>query len=57
MDGSWTLDDDANDMRTACQVLAILYQGFQAAKEEPRLLGTVENEVRLLSCSAASTRR
>jgi hypothetical protein len=27
------------------QVLAILYQGYQAAKEEPRLLGTVENEV------------
>jgi formate dehydrogenase len=29
------------------KVLAILYQGFQAAKEEPRLLGTVENELGL----------
>jgi hypothetical protein len=27
------------------QVLAILYKGGNAAKEEPRLLGTVENEV------------
>jgi hypothetical protein len=31
------------------QVLAVLYQGFDAAKEEPRLLGTVENEVSLPS--------
>lgn len=27
------------------QVLAILYNGYQAAVEEPRLLGTVENQV------------
>ncbi|KAI0262515.1 hypothetical protein BC834DRAFT_378456 [Gloeopeniophorella convolvens] len=27
------------------KVLAILYNGFQAAKAEPRLLGTVENEL------------
>lgn len=31
----------ANNMK----VLAVLYNGFQAAKEEPRLLGTVENEL------------
>ncbi|KAI0263595.1 hypothetical protein BC834DRAFT_971278 [Gloeopeniophorella convolvens] len=31
----------------APQVLAILYNGFQAAKAEPRLLGTVENELGL----------
>ncbi|TFY82090.1 hypothetical protein EWM64_g1921 [Hericium alpestre] len=29
------------------KVLAILYKGFRAAKEEPRLLGTVENELGL----------
>jgi formate dehydrogenase len=29
------------------KVLAVLYQGFQAAKEESRLLGTVENELGL----------
>lgn len=28
------------------KVLAILYKGGDAAKQEPRLLGTVENEVR-----------
>lgn len=27
------------------QVLAILYKGGDAAKSEPRLLGTIENEV------------
>ena len=27
------------------KIMAILYKGGQAAKEEPRLLGTVENEV------------
>lgn len=27
------------------KVLAILYKGYEAAKQEPRLLGTVENEV------------
>jgi formate dehydrogenase len=27
------------------KVLAILYKGGDAAKQEPRLLGTVENEV------------
>jgi hypothetical protein len=27
------------------QVLAILYDGFEAAEQEPRLLGTVENKV------------
>ena len=27
------------------QVLAILYRGEEAARQEPRLLGTVENEV------------
>ena len=27
------------------KVLAILYKGGEAAKQEPRLLGTVENEV------------
>jgi hypothetical protein len=27
------------------QILAILYHGDQAAEEEPRLLGTVENKV------------
>lgn len=27
------------------QVLAILYKGGNAAKSEPRLLGTIENEV------------
>ncbi|KAI0053139.1 hypothetical protein FA95DRAFT_1674547 [Auriscalpium vulgare] len=29
------------------KVLAVLYNGFQAAKAEPRLLGTVENELGL----------
>ncbi|KAI0040863.1 hypothetical protein FA95DRAFT_1646384, partial [Auriscalpium vulgare] len=29
------------------KVLAILYNGFKAAKAEPRLLGTVENELGL----------
>ncbi|KAA1474266.1 hypothetical protein DENSPDRAFT_840841 [Dentipellis sp. KUC8613] len=29
------------------KVLAVLYNGFEAAKEEPRLLGTVENELGL----------
>lgn len=28
------------------KVLAILYKGLEAARQEPRLLGTVENEVR-----------
>ena len=28
------------------KVIAVLYKGGNAAKEEPRLLGTVENEVR-----------
>lgn len=33
------------------KIIAILYKGGDAAKQEPRLLGTVENEVRLvLSC-------
>ena len=27
------------------KVLAILYNGFKAAQQEPRLLGTVENKV------------
>lgn len=27
------------------KVVAILYKGGEAAKQEPRLLGTVENEV------------
>lgn len=31
------------------QVLAILYKGHKAAQEEPRLLGTVENQVFALS--------
>ena len=30
------------------KVLAILYHGFDAAKEEPRLLGTVENKLGLV---------
>jgi formate dehydrogenase len=30
------------------QVLAILYKGHKAAQEEPRLLGTVENQVSTL---------
>ena len=30
------------------KVVAILYKGGEAAKQEPRLLGTVENEVCLL---------
>jgi hypothetical protein len=29
------------------KILAILYKGGEAAKQEPRLLGTVENEVAL----------
>ena len=31
------------------KILAILYKGGKAAKEEPRLLGTVENEVRCVA--------
>ena len=34
------------------KVLAILYKGGDAAKQEPRLLGTVENEV----CNSISMR-
>lgn len=30
------------------KIVAILYKGGEAAKQEPRLLGTVENEVRQL---------
>ena len=28
------------------KVLAVLYKGLEAARQEPRLLGTVENQVR-----------
>jgi hypothetical protein len=35
-----------------CQVLAVLYRGGEAAKEEPRLLGTIENKVHALGYSA-----
>jgi len=28
-----------------CQILAVLYRGGEAAKKEPRLLGTIENKV------------
>ena len=35
------------------KILAILYKGGEAAKQEPRLLGTVENEV----CMHALTAR
>ena len=31
------------------KVLAILYRGGEAAKQEPRLLGTVENEVSIVT--------
>jgi hypothetical protein len=34
------------------QVLAILYDGYTAAKEEPRLLGTTENKVQSLPIPA-----
>lgn len=37
----WTLSSHHSSL----QVLAVLYNGFKAAKAEPRLLGTVENEV------------
>ena len=39
------------------QILAVLYNGFSAANQEPRLLGTVENKVRLfqvLACYSTS---
>lgn len=28
-----------------CQILAVLYRGGEAARQEPRLLGTIENKV------------
>ncbi len=41
------------------QVLAVLYQGGEAAKQEPRLLGTTENQVSILfhqACIAVGRR-
>ena len=34
-----------NNSSRGLKILAILYKGGEAAKQEPRLLGTVENEV------------
>lgn len=41
-----------NDVIPLHQVLAILYKGGEAAQQEPRLLGTIENQVRLSSALA-----
>ena len=35
------------------KVVAILYKGLEAAKQEPRLLGTVENEVHIADSMVA----
>lgn len=36
------------------KIIAILYKGGEAANQEPRLLGTVENEVRFFSSALGS---
>jgi hypothetical protein len=38
------------------QILAILYDGFKAAEQEPRLLGTVENQVSHICAKKDDTR-
>ena len=38
-----------NDVIPLHQILAILYKGGEAAQQESRLLGTIENQVCLLS--------
>lgn len=40
-----------NQQSRGLKVVALLYKGGDAAKQEPRLLGTVENEVRYSQCA------
>jgi formate dehydrogenase len=41
------LDSNATDISPQVKVLAVLYKGGKWAKEEPRLLGTIENQLGL----------